>query len=522
MERELPPEAQALLDAVVAIGSDLDLRGVLSRIVEASCELTDAEYGVLGILDDAGAFVDLVPNGLTTEQVEKIGMMPKGHGLLGLVPRERRSIRVDHVASHPQAKGEFPPNHPPIDRFLGAPVLLGDQAYGHLYLGNKHGGGPFTATDQALVEALARAAGVMIDNARSYEQTEWRRRWLDSTARIGADLSGTAGVQEAIDELMASLLSLCGGGLTAYVRRDGDLLEIRQVAGEGEAAAGIVESLSARIPEVVDTGVPARLPIAPGRVTLVVPVRTRLAGSGVIVVDQATETPSLRGVMLDLVTVTADQLGLILDREQALRDRARLLVAKDRDRIARDLHDLVIQRLFATGMQLQAARSLDTPELRGRVDGAVAELDVAIKELRAAIFELGTGPARPLLEEVRALLGEYADVLGFQPVLRVTGPVDLALAAEVTVHVLSTLREALSNVARHAQASSASVELTASSAWFRLRVVDDGTGFDAAAVQPGGGSTNLRTRAEDLGGHLSVTSAVGAGTTLDWVIPAVG
>lgn len=521
MDLELPPEARALLDAVVAIGSEQELRGVLSRIVEASCELTDAEYGVLGILDEDGAFIDLVPHGLTTAEVERIGVMPKGHGLLGLVPRERRSIRVDHVAGHPEAKGDFPPGHPAIDRFLGSPVLLGDQAFGHLYLGNKHGGGEFTATDQALVEALARAAGVMINNTRSYEQAEWRRQWLASTAKVGADLSGTAGVQEAIDELMDSLVGLCGARLSAFVRRDGDLLEIRQVAGEGEAAADVVEPLRARILEVVDTGVPARLPVATGRVTLVVPVRTRLAGSGVIVVDHAHETPSLRGLMLDLVTVTADQLGLILDRDQAVRDRAQLLVARDRDRIARDLHDLVIQRLFATGMQLQAARSLGIAELRGRVDGAVAELDVAIKELRAAIFELGTGTGRPLLEEARALLGEYGDVLGFQPVLRVIGPVDRALVPEAAAHVLTALREALSNIARHAQASSVSVELTASSAWFRLRVTDDGAGFDAATARRGGGSTNLRARAEDLGGHLSVISTPGTGTTLEWVIPAV-
>ena len=132
---ELPTEARALLDAVVAIGSDLDLRGVLTRIVEVSCELTDAEYGLLGIVDDEGNFVDLVPNAAVAQFTE-IGRMPEGHGLLGLVPRERRSIRVDHVADHPVSTGSFPHSHPAIDRFLGAPVLVRDQAFGHLYLGN--------------------------------------------------------------------------------------------------------------------------------------------------------------------------------------------------------------------------------------------------------------------------------------------------------------------------------------------------------------------------------------------------
>ncbi|HVK29481.1 MAG TPA: GAF domain-containing sensor histidine kinase [Nocardioides sp.] len=521
MDLELPPEARALLDAMVAIGSDLDLRGVLSRIVEASCRLTDAEYGVLGIVDESGQFTDLVPNEAVANQFDRIGKMPEGHGLLGLVPRERRAIRVDHVADHPVSTGRFPRSHPTIDRFLGAPVLVGDQAFGHLYLGNKRGGEEFTATDQALVEALARAAGVMIDNARTFEQVEWRRRWVASTAEVGSDVSGTQRVQEALDELVVSLRELCSARLVAYVRRDGELLEIRQVAGDGDAAQ-VAERLSPEIRDVDRTGIPTRIHAGPGRATLVVPVHTRLAGSGVIIVEEAEETPSLRGIMLDLVAVTAVQVGLILDRDQALRDRAQLLVAKDRDRIARDLHDLVIQRLFATGMQLQGARDLDASALRGRVDGAIADLDVAIKELRAAIFELGTGSGRPLLEEVRALLGEYAALLGFQPVLRVSGPVDRALVPEAGTHVLTTLREALSNVARHAHASSVSVELTASSAWFRVRVTDDGVGFDPEGVTTGQGSGNLRSRAADLGGHVTVTSAPGAGTVLEWVIPAVG
>ncbi|GEB12023.1 histidine kinase [Pimelobacter simplex] len=522
MDMELPPEARALLDAVVAIGSDLDLRGVLTRIVEASCQLTDAEYGVLGIVDDDGAFVDLVPNGAVAETFQEIGRMPLGEGLIGLVPQERRTIRVDRVGEHPVSSGSFPDGHPPIDSFLGAPVLVRNQAFGHLFLGNKRGGAEFTPTDEALVEALAGAAGAMIDNARTFEAVEWRRRWLAGTAEVGGDLSGTVRVQEALDELVVSLRVMCGARRVAYVRVDGELLEIRQLAGKDDGAARVLERLGDTIRHVTSSRVPERLPEKHGRATLVVPVHTRLAGSGVIIVDRAHETPSLQGVMLDLVTVTATQLGLILDRDQALRDRAQLLVAKDRDRIARDLHDLVIQRLFATGMQLQSARSLDIDELRDRVDSTISDLDLAIKELRAAIFELGTGTGRPLLDDVRSLLAEYVRVLGFQPVLRVQGPVDRALVPATGAHVLTTLREALSNVARHARAGSVVVELTASSAWFRLRVSDDGVGFDPATAPRGNGTANLRARAEGLGGHLELSSAPGQGTQLEWIIPAVG
>ena len=521
MELELPAEARALLDAIVAIGSDLDLRGVLLRIVEASCRLTDAELGILAIVDEHGRFTDLVPNGTASGQFEAVGRMPEGHGLLGLVPRERRAIRVDHVVDHPASTGVFPQAHPDIDSFLGAPVLVGDEAFGHLYLGNKRDGASFTATDQALVEALASAAGVMIANAQAYEQAEWRRRWVATTAEIGSDMSGTRRVQDALDEHAVSLRELCGAELVALLKHDGDLLEIRYVAGEEDAAPAVVERLVSEIQRVRNTGVPARLAEGDGRATLIVPVLTRFDGTGVIVVDRAQETPSLRGIMLDLVSVSAVQVGLILDREQALRGRARLLVAKDRDRIARDLHDLVVQRLFATGMQLQGARGLEIGELRERVDAAVSEMDAAITELRSAIFELGKHSGRPLLEEIRELLAEYAVLLGFQPVLRVSGPVDRALVPEAGTQVLLTLREALSNVLRHAQASSVTVEVAATPAWFRVRVSDDGAGFDPLAVSEGYGSGNLRSRASDLGGHVTVASQPGAGTTVEWVVPAV-
>ncbi|MCR1786348.1 hypothetical protein KVF89_27695 [Nocardioides carbamazepini] len=348
-------------------------------------------------------------------------------------------------------------------------------------------------------------------------------RILEASRRLtDADLSGTGRAEDAIGELGRALREVGDARLVAHVRLTDGILELGQVLGDTEAAPRLVESLSEVVGEVVRTRTSQEVGSAGDPTTLVVPVPTRLADPGVLVVDRVEDRPVLRGIMLDLAAVAASQVGLILDRQEALREQARLLVARDRQRIARDLHDLVIQRLFATGMQLQGARDLDVAELRTRVDGTVAELDGAIDELRSVIFELGTGAGRSLVEDVRSLLGEYAGVLGFQPLLRLQGPVDRALAPEAGGHVLGTLREALSNVARHAGAGSVCVELTASSAWFRLRVVDDGAGFDPAEPSTGRGTANLRGRAEELGGHLLVTSAPGAGTTLEWVIPAVG
>lgn len=523
MDLELPPEARALLDAVVAIGSDLDLRGVLSRIVEAACRLTDADYGILGIVDENGAFIDMVPNALAAEKFDDIGQLPDGHGLLGLVPRERRPVRVAHVVDHPESTGFFPNSHPLIDRFLGAPVLVGEEAFGHLYLGNKRGGAEFTATDEALVAALGSAAGVMIDHARTWEQTEWRRRWLDMMAEVtvrgGPTQTGQQRVQQLLGDLVEALRELCDASHVSLVLAgEGGLLEVQQSAGRTDIP---LDELSEMIRHTVEDGKATQLSVSADRVRMVVPVRTRLAGAGALVVEEARVTSSLRGIMIDMVAISADRMALIMDRDAALRDRARLLVAKDRDRIARDLHDLVIQRLFATGMQLQAAQGLSEGELRQRAGDAVAELDATIKELRSTIFELTAGTNLPLLDEVRTLLGDYSRILGFQPVLRVVGPVNRALPAAAANHVLTALREALSNVARHARATAVTVELNAGSAWFLLRVTDNGVGFDPATVERGNGSTNLGDRAQELGGHLAVKSTPGGGTTLDWVIPAL-
>lgn len=527
MDLELPPEARALLDAVVAIGTDLDLRGVLTRIVEASCELTEAEYGVLAIFDEDGRVVDLVPNAAAAGLVPDVDQLPQDGGRFGLLVQERTAVRIEHVADHPAVAGASLESHPPIDRFLDVPVLIGDEVFGHLSLGNGSDRRPFTAADQALVEALARTVAVMIDHARTYEQTEFRRRWLDlmsTVASRGPDTpSGTERVHRLLGDMVDALRDLCDAGLACLVMvREGGVLEVQRGSADHADAEKCAEELGDHIRRTADDGVPVRVPAGNGRAHLVVPVRSRLDGDGALIVHDVRESPSLRAVMLDMMTVSADRMALILDRDRALRDRAKLIVAKDRDRIARDLHDLVIQRLFATGMQLQAGKDLDPDELRRRVTGAVEELDATISELRSTIFELNARSDQPLSDDVRGLLAEYTKVLGFRPVLRVTGPVDRALAHATGAHVLSALREALSNVARHAEASMVTVELRASPAWFALRVTDDGAGFDPATVEHGRGSDNLRTRAEELGGHLTVSSAPGQGATLEWVVPALG
>jgi signal transduction histidine kinase len=523
MELELPEEARALLDAVVAIGSDLDLHGVLRRIVESSCALTHAQYGVLAIVDDDGAFVDLVVHGMSDETLARIGRTPVGLGLLGLVPRLRKPVRVEHVDEHP-IFGGLPDGHPPIDRFLGAPVLVGDRAFGHLYLGNGPDGHAFTARDQALVEVLGRAAGMMINNAHAFEESERHRAWMEGVARIATALAPSLQEDQALDAMVEQVREMSGARAVALVDAASDRLEIAACAG------GSPEDLTVTVKQVADEirwAASGRELVEvradSGHATLVVPVRTELAPAAVLLVDESTAWGQLDGVERNVISALADHTGLTLDRGQALRERHELLLAKDRDRIARDLHDLVIQRLFATGMQLQGARNLGSPAaVRSRIDEAVAELDVAIGDLRATIYELGRGGGQSLYEDVRALIAEYAPVLGFLPLLRLSGQVEQSLTPDAAAGLLLTLRESLSNVARHAHARTAKVELSASARWVTMRVSDDGVGFDPVAIHRRSGLDNGRHRAETLGGHCTIESADGAGCRVEWVVPAVG
>jgi signal transduction histidine kinase len=282
----------------------------------------------------------------------------------------------------------------------------------------------------------------------------------------------------------------------------------------------VVERLAEEIRRAAESGEPVHLRSG-GAVTLVMPISTSVAAPGVLVIDGAAGWPRTIEMEAELLGALARQVGLALDRAAAMSERHQLVLAKDRDRIARDLHDLVIQRLFATGLQLQGARGARVEELRHRVDEAVQELDVAITDLRATIFELGRGASRSLREEVRALVSEYAAVLGFLPLLRLVGPVDRALAPAALDQLLLTLREALSNIARHAAASRATVELLATPAWFILRVTDDGGGIDLEALEGPSGLGNARHRAEELGGRLSVGPAPTGGTRLEWVVPVL-
>lgn len=486
---------QLLLDAVVTISADLSLDGVLSRIVAIASRLVDARYAALGVLS-AGRQRRLrtfVHHGISDDLAAEIGDLPTGHGLLGLIIDRPEPLRLHDIAEHPASYG-FPANHPPMSSFLGVPVRIRDRVFGNLYLTEKAGGGDFTAEDEEVVVALAAAAGVAIENARLYEGTATREAWARATAEVTARLSDPVPLAESC-AAVAALARDVGAADAAWV----DLGEPGEETTLGYDGAELADD------EVGPVLVVDFAPSASTRGSL------SLAWSR----DREDVHHSLDG---QLVAAYAEQAALTLQLAEAREDQHRLAVFEDRDRIGRDLHDLVIQRLFAVGLGLQGTtRMVDKPEVAARLEQAVDDLDATIKDIRRAIFGLSSlETAGDVQAEVTRLVERAASTLKFRPSLRFEGPVRTLVSAELAPDLLAVLAEGLSNASRHAEASAVEVVLEAGER-IVLVVRDDGRGMDDSVVESG--LANIRTRAEKRGGRLVVDSAPGEGTSLTWDVP---
>lgn len=512
----LPGPAWALLDAVGAIASDLDLGSVLTRIVTAATELTGARYGALGVLGPDGRLVEFITTGLDDETRALIGDLPHGDGILGVIIEDPAGLRLVDLSAHPRSVG-FPPNHPPMTTFLGMPVRIRGTVFGNLYLTEKRGGEQFTEEDEQLVEALARTAGLVIDNARVYRLSERRRRWLEATAEIGVDLQPPVHSGRALAKIVTTARAVSGARAIALLARDS--------ADDDTVAADVpdhdlVRALSEQVREgpPLDVTGPAVLVHLEGVDAVVIPVRAHLAPVIALTALFDRTSPLQDASEREMLATFADQAALALDRGQAVADRQQLALISDRERIARDLHDVVIQRLFATGLQLQGVSAMTaSPEVAQRLDETVSALDDTIKAIRGTIFELQEGHTSSLRSQVRQLVAEYAPVLGYQPVVRTTGPLDTVVPTVVAAQLLPVLREAVSNVARHAGAKHVEIDVVTTAHEVVLTVRDDGTGLPDDHRESG--LRNARRRATDLGGTLELAPTSPSGTTFVWRVP---
>ncbi|MGH3355709.1 MAG: GAF domain-containing protein [Nocardioidaceae bacterium] len=524
---------RALLDAVLAVGGELDLHATLQRIVESAARLASARYVALGVLNPEGdGLVDFITHGVTEEQRALIGPLPRGHGILGLLISDARPIRLSDLAEHGAAFG-FPAHHPPMSSFLGVPVRVGERVFGNLYLTEKQGAADFNDEDEQAIVALAAAAGVAVDNARLYEQVRRRERWQSATAEIQGALLGRVDRADALTLVASRAHETSGADLCLVVlEQDSGELTVEAAAGSSEELVGCALPRDGALGDVVDHG--ATVHLAEGvdvsglegiASAMLVPFTGPGGAGGALLVGSSTpqgdrwleesDVKALRGF--------AAQVALALDRAQAQEDRAALAVFADRDRIARDLHDLVIQRLFATGLSLQGlARLVKDAGAAQRLGTVVDDLDETIRDIRGTIFELGrTDDVQDLRGQIRDVVADAEMTLGFRPRLTLQGPLDTLVPDAVRPHLLAVLVEALSNAARHAEAGHVEVRVGVKgedgTGLVVATVRDDGKGFGAQERESG--LRNLRERAASVGGTFEVESAVGEGTTLQWQAP---
>lgn len=532
----------ALLDAVVAISSNLDLSVVLAHVVESACTLLGARYGALGVVDTGGEqLVEFITHGMDQHTVESLGSPPRGLGVLGLLLSEPRPRRIDDLRMHPDAVG-FPPGHPQMSTFIGAPVRVRDQIFGNLYLTEKRGGDPFTDDDEAVLTALAAAAGIAVDNAQLYRRARRSQEWAQAVGELTQTLLEGRNERSALARMVKRARDLADAQLSVFLVREPEGgLFVQAVDTQHGRQTGLLGSvlhdrrwellLSSRTPVLLMTTpedlhrgeltvqLRERAGLDSYGTTAIVPLTVGEVELGLIALSWGTDAPSETLETVDLLSLFADRMGLAVEAARAQRQRSRAVLLEDRDRIARDMHDHVIQRLFAAGLSLQTVtRHLEGP-LRDRVEGGVDDLDAAIKDIRSAIFELHHGfPEGGLGPELEAVVERATSAFGFVPDVTFEGLL-ADIPAELETDVVAVVREALSNVARHAHATDAHVRVSTVDDLV-ITVLDNGVGVPRNVARSG--LANLEERARCHAGTFEVAALVPSGTQVRWSVPLLG
>jgi signal transduction histidine kinase len=488
----------------------------------------------LGVRGDGHELTEFIYEGIDEATRKLIGPLPEGHGVLGVLIDDPIPIRLNDIAQHPASVG-FPPNHPPMGSFLGVPIRIRDEVYGNLYLTEKVNGQPFSEDDEVLARALAAAAGIAIDNARLYEQSQARQAWIEATRDIGTELLSGTDPSRVYRLIADEALKLTGAeAILVAVPFDGDTptvdiseLLIVETAG-AEAASPRVQSIllvdttigcafSQRSPtrlDTMDVGVDGLNSAGPA---LILPLCTTDTVAGVVIALRHRGARPFTEAQLDAMAAFTDQATLAWQLASSQRRMRELDVLSDRDRIARDLHDHVIQRLFAVGLTLQGTiPRARTHEVKQRLSDSVDDLQGVIHDIRTAIFDLhggavGTTRLRQRLDEA---IAQFATAK-IRTTVQVVGPLSVIESA-LADHAEAVVREAVSNAVRHAGAHTLTITVTVDDQ-LCIEVIDDGCGITGDVT--GSGLRNLFDRAQEVDGELTITDATGGGTALRWSAP---
>ena len=526
-----------LLGAVLSISNGLDLDSTLRRIVRAAMDLVDARYGALGVLDDHGSLTRFLPVGIDDATQQLIGPLPTGHGVLGVVIEDDKPLRLSDISQHPMSIG-FPAHHPPMHTFLGVPVRARGEVFGRLYLAEKKGGREFNPDDEVVVLALAGDAGIAIDNARLYEAARRRQSWLEATAEVSAALLGEEGTEQALQLIATRAQELTGADYTLIAvpfGPDAGAGNSGELIVEVCVGAGAEEILGRRIPVsgsttgavfadhtprsvarlafdvaaggTIDFGPALALPLGTGNLPSGVLLTVRKRGSGLF--DDAE---------LQLVSTFADQAALALERAATQASHRELEILTDRDRIAKDMHDHVIQRLFAIGLAMNGThRRVKTPEVADRLNSHINDLDDVIRDIRSVIFDLQTEPggAPHLRGELNDIIGQLTQDAPLHTTVRMSGPLD-SVPQDLARHVHAVVREGVSNAVRHSGAKNVSVTVSVDDD-ITVSIADDGIGMPDSTARSG--LHNLTDRAAETGGRCIISAPDIGGTKLTWSAP---
>ena len=524
-----------LVEAMLAVTSGLRLDETLRTIVHTAIDLVDARYGALGIRGDDHELSAFVYEGIDAHTREMIGPLPAGHGVLGVLINDPQPIRLDDIAQHPASVG-FPPHHPPMRAFLGVPVLVRGEMFGNLYLTEKQNAQSFSDDDEVLVEALAAAAGIAIDNARLYERSQTSQSWIAATRDIGTQLLAGADpatvfrliAQEAVTLTDADLALVGVPADPAAPDSEVTQLVVADLAGPGARDAAAAETMPVagtsigraflqRTPQRLDTFDVDGALIDGAGPALVLPLRTTDTVVGVIVILRRMGTYPFNDEQLDMMAAFADQAALAWQLAATQRRMREFDVLTDRDRIARDLHDHVIRRLFAVGLALQGTiPRVRAPEVQQRLSQAVDDLQGVSHDIRTAIFDLHGGSSgatrlhQRLDRAIAALVGSE-----LHTTVQYTGPLS-GVGAILADHAEAVVEEAVSNAVRHAEAGQLTIHVDVADG-LSIDVIDNGKGVPGEITESG--LANLRQRAEEANGTFTIQSIPEGGTRLRWSAP---
>ena len=535
------PRLRALLEAGMALASELSLDSLLQRLAELSAELTGARYAALGVIDPTGSQLErFITHGLDEAERAAIGDLPHGRGILGALITDASPLRLHAIADDPRSVG-FPANHPPMTTFLGVPVLLRGTAYGNLYLTEKEGGGDFTEEDQELVELLASQAAVAIENARLYESaTRWSRQ-LESLMEVSGAMARETSVDRLLELIAERLHDLLEARLVTVALPAGAEL-VRIVAAAGEQADEVTGELlplhgsktgrvlerrrSERVDSVLDDPEVDRVFTrrVDARAGLWVPLLVQDRPIGVISAYDKRSAPDARFTDDDvrLAEIFATRAAVAVElSERVERDALRRIVAAqelERQRLARELHDETGQALTSILLGLKQLEGKEAPEavaeLRELVVATLQDVRRLAVELRPKVLDdFGLVPA------LERLTQGFAEQTGIAVDLE-AGTLTERLPLEVETAIYRIVQEALTNVVKHARAQRVSVLVTRADGRIRAVIEDDGTGFDPAERGDGIGLVGMRERIELLDGTLAVESSATSGTTIAAEVPA--